>query len=104
MSERLAPARDLAAPDLAALARRADPDRFLFALFAPPAQRDLLFLIACFHHELARARAAVREPGLALIRLQWWREVVEGAARRHEVATPLSVALDAGRLDRATLL
>jgi phytoene synthase len=99
MSERLAPARDLAA-----LARRADPDRFLCALFAPPAARDLLFLIACFHHELARARAAVREPGLALIRLQWWREVVEGAARRHEVATPLSAALDSGRLDRATLL
>ena len=31
----------------------------------------------------ARSR---REPPLALIRLQWWREVVEGARRRHEVA------------------
>ena len=31
-----------------------------------------------FNHELARAREAVSEPPLALIRLQWWREVVEG--------------------------
>jgi 15-cis-phytoene synthase len=70
----------------------------------PPAPRQTLFLVACFHHELARARAAVREPGLALIRLQWWREVVEGAERRHEVATPLSAALREGRLPRETLL
>lgn len=106
-TSRTAPSRvpetDLAA-DLATLARRADPDRFLCALFAPPAVRDLLFLIAAFHHELARARAAVREPGLALIRLHWWREVVEGAERRHEIATPLSAALRAGRLQRDTLL
>jgi phytoene synthase len=35
---------------------------------------------------------------LALIRLQWWREVVEGEAKRHEVATPLSEAIAAGLL------
>ena len=44
------------------------------------------------------------EPGLALIRLQWWREVVEGARRRHEVATPLGAALDAGTLHPPDLL
>ena len=89
---------------LAALARRADPDRFLCALFAPAPMRGLLFLLAAFDHELARARAAVSEPGLALIRLHWWREVVQGARRRHEVAWPLGNALDAGRLDPAILL
>ena len=41
---------------------------------------------------------------LALIRLQWWREVVEGEQRRHELATPLLAAIEAGRLDRAALL
>ena len=45
----------------------------------------------------ARSRAS---PALALIRLQWWREVVEGVRRRHEVATPLGAALDAGRAAR----
>jgi phytoene synthase len=41
---------------------------------------------------------------MALIRLQWWREVVEGARRRHEVAEPLRDALDAGHLQEADLL
>lgn len=89
---------------VAALVRRHDPDRFLIALFAPPHRRDVLLTLYAFNHELARAREAVREPPLALIRLQWWREVVEGAHRRHEVAEPLSAALGRGELDRSDLL
>jgi len=89
---------------LAALVRRHDPDRFLTALFAPPERRETLFLVYAFNHEIARAREVVSEPTLALIRLQWWREVVEGARRRHEVAGPLGEALDAGLLDAGDLL
>ncbi len=89
---------------LAIMARRVDPDRYLCALFAPADRRDLLFLLAAFDHELARARAAVSEPGLALIRLHWWREVRDGARRRHEVAAPLGAALDSGALDRGLLM
>jgi phytoene synthase len=81
---------------LAETVRRHDPDRFLAALFAPAERRETLFLLAAFNHELARARETVREPMLALIRLQWWREVVEGASRRHEVATPLAEAMARG--------
>src|ERR1700744_6202632 len=89
---------------IAALVHRYDPDRFLTALFAPPAKRDALLLLYAFNHELARAREVVSEPPLALIRLQWWREVVEGVRRRHEVAEPLGVAVAEGVLDRAHLL
>lgn len=89
---------------IAALVRRHDPDRFLTALFAPPDKRDALLTLYAFNHELAWAREAVSEPPLALIRLQWWREVVEGAWRRHEVAEPLAAAIEAGELDRADLL
>src|SRR5579871_1524512 len=89
---------------IAALVRRHDPDRFLTALFAPPAQRDALLTLYAFNHELARAREVISEPPLALIRLQWWREVVEGARRRHEVAEPLSEAIEPGLLDCADLL
>ena len=85
------------------LVRRNDPDRFLTALFAPVEHRETLLVLYAFNHELARARAVVSEPMLALIRLQWWREVVEGARRRHEVAGPLGAALDAGELDRDDL-
>ena len=62
------------------LVRSADRDRFLAALFAPePARTDLLALLA-FDHELARTRLVTREPMLARIRLQWWREAVAEAA------------------------
>ena len=83
---------------IAALVRRHDPDRFLTALFAPAERRDALLALYAFNHELARAREVASEPPLALIRLQWWREVVEGEAKRHEVATPLSAAIAAGAL------
>src|SRR3954451_11002020 len=95
--------------EVASLARRHDPDRFLCALFAPPAQREPLFALLAYNHELARAREAARTPLLALMRLQWWHEVVEDAAagkppRRHEVAAPLQAAIAAGLLDPAALL
>ena len=62
------------------LVRSADRDRFLGALFAPePARTDLLALLA-FNHELARTRSVTREPMLARIRLEWWREAVAEAA------------------------
>jgi phytoene synthase len=89
---------------IASLVRRHDPDRFLTALFAPPGQRDVLLILYAFNHELARAREVASEAPLALIRLQWWREVVEGEAKRHEVATPLSEAIAAGALAPAYLL
>lgn len=88
----------------AEIVRRHDPDRFLTALFAPPEMRETLFVLYAANHELARAREVVSNPMLALIRLQWWREVAEGARRRHEVAGPLGEALDAGRLEAADLL
>jgi phytoene synthase len=59
--------------------RESDRDRFLAALFAPdPARRALLALLA-FDHELARTSTVTREPMLARIRLQWWREAVAEA-------------------------
>jgi len=62
------------------LVRSADRDRFLGALFAPePVRTDLLALLA-FNHELARTRAVTREPMLARIRLEWWREAAAEAA------------------------
>ena len=65
--------------------RAADRDRFLAALFAPePARRGLLALLA-FDHELARTPVVTREPMLARIRLEWWREAVTEAV---EAATP----------------
>ncbi len=83
---------------LGATVQRADPDRFFTALLAPPERRETLLLLYAFNHELARAREVASQPLLALIRLQWWREVVEGASRRHAVAEPLAAAIATGEL------
>jgi Squalene/phytoene synthase len=76
------------------LVRGADRDRFLAALFAPePARSDLLALLA-FDHELARTRTVTREPMLARIRLQWWREAaVEAAGTAKPRAQPVVESL-----------
>ncbi|MBX5453293.1 MAG: squalene/phytoene synthase family protein [Acidobacteriia bacterium] len=89
---------------LAGFVRRHDPDRFLTALFAPPERRETLFLLYAFNHELARAREVTSHPTLALLRLQWWREILEGAERQHEIAAPLRAALAAGALAPDLLL
>src|SRR3954469_14080801 len=89
---------------ITALVRRHDPDRFLTALFAPASRRDALMILYAFNYELARARTVATEIPLALIRLQWWREVVEGELRRHEVATPVADAIAAGTLAADWLL
>jgi len=77
-----------------ALVRSADRDRFVAALFAPePARTDLLALLA-FDHELARTRLVTREPMLARIRLEWWREaVVEAASTAKPRAQPIVESL-----------
>src|SRR5690349_159115 len=62
------------------LVRGADRDRFLAALFAPEPQRRGLLALLAFDHELARTRTVTREPMLARIRLEWWREAVAEAA------------------------
>jgi phytoene synthase len=74
--------------------RRADPDRYLSALFAPEERRPLLFALYAFNHELARIGDAVREPMMGEIRLQWWREAIsearDGRPRAHDVVRGLA--------------
>jgi phytoene synthase len=94
---------------LGGFVQRHDPDRFLCALFAPEAKREALFALIALNHELARAREAASNPMTALIRLQWWREVIENAVagrppRQHEVALPLHAAIAAGALEAGDLL
>lgn len=90
---------------LADLVRRVDHDRFLCALFAPRERQAALFALIAFNHEIARVRETVSEPLLGQIRLQWWREAIEGiyagAPRRHEVLAPLATAVERHALSRA---
>jgi phytoene synthase len=77
------------------IAREGDPDRALAALFAPREARSHLFALYAFNVELARVAEQVSEPGLGAIRLQWWREAVERAAKGEATGHPVGDALGA---------
>lgn len=72
---------------------RHDRERFVTALFAPEPEREALLTLYAFNLEIARVRENVREGVAGLIRLQWWRDVLNGErddeAARHPVAGPL---------------
>ncbi|MEQ9332760.1 squalene/phytoene synthase family protein [Thalassobaculum sp.] len=90
----------------AAIARRHDHERYLACLYAPPSRRAALLALLAANHEVAKTAEVVSEPGIGQIRLQWWRETLEGIAtgrpRAHEVAVPLAEAVSGHglRLDR----
>ena len=79
----------------AALVREADRDRYLAALFAPAEHRDALFALYAFNVEISRIRELAREPMPGEIRLQWWREVLEGGRDSEAAAHPVAAALRA---------
>lgn len=84
----------------AAEVRRYDRDRFLTALFAPTPRREDLLALYAFNHEIAKTRESVSETMVGHIRLQWWREALDGIAagapRRHEVVEALDRAVRNG--------
>ena len=90
----------------AGLVERGDPDRFAAVMAAPLAARDRLWPLYAFNLEVARAPWVTREPLIAEMRLQWWRDVVaDPNPCAHEVAGPLhgvirSQALPVFLLDR----
>ncbi|MFZ7089606.1 squalene/phytoene synthase family protein [Primorskyibacter sp. 2E233] len=82
----------------AKLVQQGDPDRFAAAMAAPVSARTVLFPIYAFNIEVSRAPWMTQEPMIAQMRLQWWADALEeiragGMVRRHEVVTPLALAI-----------
>jgi NADH dehydrogenase [ubiquinone] 1 alpha subcomplex assembly factor 6 len=76
-------------------ARRYDPDRFLAALLAPSERREALLALIAYNVELSRIGEITTEPITGLIRLQWWRETLEGIEQGAPRAHPVAEALHA---------
>ena len=75
------------------LVRTADKDRWLASLFAPaPFRADLMALYA-FNVEVAAVRERVSAPLPGEVRLQWWRDVLNGEARGDISGHPVAAAL-----------
>jgi phytoene synthase len=74
---------------------------------SPAAQQAALGALFGWRHELIRAATRVSDPGVALVKLQWWREELRRArsgAGQHPLARPLGEAahtygLPAGAFD-----
>ncbi len=88
--------------------RETDRDRYLACLLAPEDKRRSLAALYAFHAELARIRDLVHEPLPGEVRLQYWRDLLEGQSHGSTEANPLAsellVAIEAHRLPRATLV
>ena len=76
------------------LVRAGDPDRYYAALFAPAAARPHLFALYAFSLTIARVREAASNPMAGEIRLQWWRDALQGEARGDVRANPVAAALE----------
>ena len=82
--------------EIRGLARTYEYDRYLTALLMPRAGREGLILLLAFAGELKRIPNLVNEPMIGAIRLQWWRDALEAAARpgaTERTANPLADAL-----------
>jgi phytoene synthase len=88
--------------------RDSDRDRYLACLLSPPDTRGALAALYAFNAELARIRDLVHEPLPGEVRMQYWRDLLEGnahgATEANPVASALLSAIDVHRLPRQTLV
>ena len=75
------------------LVRTFDKDRYLATLFAPAERRGALFALYAFAAEIATVRDRAREPMPGEIRLQWWRDVLNGERGGEAASHPVAAAL-----------
>src|SRR3546814_3752849 len=87
------------------MVRTADSDRYATVPFAPSDRRPGLLALYAFNVEVAKTREVVSQQLLGSIRLQWWRESLEGiyagTPRTHQVVLPLADAARRHGLERA---
>lgn len=77
---------------LAAL-RDFDRDRYLASLLTPADRRAAVIALYAYNAELARVRDLVREPLPGEVRLQYWRDLLEGAGHGETAANPVAAEL-----------
>lgn len=91
-----------------AMLRDTDRDRYLACLLSPEDKRGALAGLYAFNAELARIRDLVHEPLPGEIRMQYWRDLLEGNAHGSTDANPLAAALlsavETYRLPRQTFV
>lgn len=87
--------------------RDTDRDRYLACLLSPADKRNALAALYAFNAEIARIRDSVREALPGEVRMQWWRDLLEGNphgdSQSHPVAAALLTTIETYRLPRPVL-
>jgi len=73
--------------------RELDRDAYFASLFVPGDKRDAVQALWAFGAEIAAAPGRVSEPMPGEIRLQWWTDALEGAARDQAEQNPVAAAV-----------
>ncbi len=73
--------------------RQFDKDRYLSALLAPETHRNGLMALYAYSAEISRIRELVSEPLPGEVRLQWWRDLLEGTEHGAVASNPVANAL-----------
>lgn len=73
--------------------RDTDRDRYLACLLSPEDKRADIAALYAFNAELARIRDLVKEPLPGEVRMQWWRDLLEGKPHGASDANPLAAGL-----------
>ena len=75
------------------MVREEDRPRYAARLFLPVPAREAALALDAFRLETLKIPFLTSEPGPGEIRLQWWREVMEGARAAEAAAHPVAAAL-----------
>ena len=70
-----------------------DRDRYLASLLTPADRRTAIVALYAYNAELGRVRDLVREPLPGEVRLQYWRDLLEGSAHGETAANPVAAEL-----------
>jgi len=88
--------------------RELDRDRYFATLILPAIQRPAITALYAFSAEIAAVRERAREPAPGEIRLQWWRDALQGQGhgevRQNPLADALLSAIDQYHLPTAPLV
>lgn len=73
--------------------RQADFDRYLAVLYAPEGKRPALAGLYAFNAEIARIRDIVHDALPGEVRLQWWRDLINGTEHGAVTGNPVAALL-----------
>ncbi len=90
------------------LVSESDKDRYLATLFAPENKQPHLYALYAFDREIHRIRDVVSEAQMGEIRLQWWRDTIDGIfvgnPQEHPVAQALAATINTHHLPKEPFL